>query len=330
MDTASHIVIGLGIGALAQIDPVVSDQLALSQAVMIGTLIGSNAPDFDFIYRLHGKGSYFRHHRGLSHSLPTLPLWAILVSGFVYPFFPGTNFLHLFLWTFLAVILHVLFDLFNVHGTQILLPFSRKWIAFDAVPLMDPYILALHFLGFGLLPFYQSSVTFLAIYLFIFLYLGIRIFSTAAVKRHLNNHFVNAVRIKLIPRITLFKWDVIIETDVDFLLGTYSEESLSIEHTFSKIIEYPVLVSDSRKDQSISDFLACTTYAYPFVYVRKNGFLVYWKDLRFRTKKFFPYLAIQFISSDLKRKNSYIGKVVSLKQYKKVIRNLTNTSSSIK
>lgn len=330
MDTFSHIVIGLGIGALAQIDPVVSENQTLSNAILIGTVIGSNAPDFDFIYRLKGKGSYFRHHRGLSHSLPALPFWSILVSGLLYSFIPGMDFLHLFLWTFLAVILHVLFDLFNVHGTQILLPFSRKWISFDAVPLIDPYILTVHFLGFSLLVFYQPGLTFLVIYLFIYIYIAVRTYLTVAARHHLNHHFINAIGIKMIPRMTLLKWDVIIETDEDFLFGAYSEKSLAIEHTLSKKNNFPVLVSDSRMDQSISDFLACTTYAYPFVDVRKDGYFIYWKDLRFRTKKFFPYLAIQFISSDFKRKNSYIGKVHSLKHYKKVHRALSNSTSSIK
>lgn len=328
MDTFSHIVIGFGIGALAQIDPAISSNQTLSQAVMLGAVIGSNAPDFDFIYRLKGKGSYFRNHRGLSHSLPALPLWGLLVSGLLYPFFPVSGFFHLFLWTFLAVILHVCFDLFNVHGTQILLPFSHKWIAFDAIPLFDPYIMMLHFLGFGLLYFYQAGITFLMIYGFIFLYLAVRFLSALLTKRHLQQYFINADRIKLIPRITLFKWDVIIETEEDFLFGVYSGNRLDIEHTLSKKIDFPVLVSDSANDPSVSDFLAGTTFAYPFVAVRKNGYVVYWKDLRFRTKKFFPSLAIMFISYDLNSKNSYIGKLSSLKQYKKVLRSLTNSSSS--
>ncbi|MEH7238715.1 metal-dependent hydrolase [Bacillus sp. JJ1562] len=330
MDTFSHVVIGLGIGALAQIDPVVSENQNLSQAILLGTVIGSNAPDFDFIYRLRGKGNYFRHHRGLSHSLPVLPLWAILVSGILYPLISGTDFFHLFFWTFLAVILHVLFDLFNVHGTQIVRPFSQKWVAFDAVPLIDPFILTLHFLGFGLLFYYQPGITFLTIYAFVFLYLGVRTYSTVAAKRHLNDYFINAVRIKLVPRISLSRWDVIIETKENFLFGTYSEKTLEIEHTHSKKVNFPSLVSESQKDQSISDFLSCATYAYPFVVVRKNGYFVYWKDLRFRTNKFFPYLAIQFISPDLKCKNSYIGKVSSLRHYKKVIRSLTDPSQSKK
>ncbi|MED4228562.1 metal-dependent hydrolase [Neobacillus cucumis] len=322
MDTFSHVVIGLGIGALAQIDPVVSTNESLSQAVILGAVIGSNAPDFDFLYRLKGKGSYIRNHRGLSHSIPALPLWGIMVTVILY-LIAGISFFHLFLWTFLAVILHVFFDLFNVHGTQILRPYSQKWIAFDAVPLLDPYILLLHFLGFVLIIFFQSGMTFLIIYIILLFYLAIRTFSAILAKRHLQCHFINAERIKLIPRITLFKWDIIIETREDFLFGIYSVNSLTIEHTLSKKINFPTLVSDSQYNQEVSDFLASTNFAYPFVKVRKKGYIVYWKDLRFRTKSFFPSVAIQYISSDLNRKRSYIGRVNTMKQYKRVLRNLT-------
>jgi inner membrane protein len=64
MDTFSHIMIGLGLGAFAQIDPIIADNSTLSQAVIIGTVIGSNAPDFDYLYNLKDKGSYYRNHRG--------------------------------------------------------------------------------------------------------------------------------------------------------------------------------------------------------------------------------------------------------------------------
>ena len=330
MDTFSHIVIGLGIGALAQLDPSVSDHSTLTQAVIIGAVIGSNAPDFDFIYRLRGKGSYIRNHRGFSHSVPALPLWGMVVTCGVFPFFPSANFLHLFLWTFLAVMFHCLFDLFNVHGTQMLFPFSRKWIAFDAIPLVDPYILMLHFLGFSLLPFFHSGETFLAIYLFLFIYLAIRTFTSILAKKQLQHHFRNAIRIKLIPRTALFKWDVIIESNEDFLFGGYSEDSLFIEHTLSKNAYFSKLISDSQKDPTVSDFLSSTHFAYPFVRECKSGFFVDWHDLRFRTNKFFPYRAILFISADFKNKKGYIGKLNSLKQYKKVMRDLKNSKEDVK
>jgi inner membrane protein len=329
MDTFSHIVIGMGLGALAQIDPAISNDPTLSQAVFLGAVIGSNAPDIDFVFRLKSNGSYIRHHRGYSHSLPALPLWGIIVSGAIFPFFFGVNFFHLFIWSFIAVILHVLLDLFNVDGTQILLPFSRKWITFDAIPLIDPYILLLHFLGFSLLPLFHSGETFLVIYVFMFLYIAIRTISTVVIKKYLQIHFVNAIQIKLIPRMVWFKWDTIIETKEDFIFGVYSENSLNVEHTLSKKIDFPELVKVSQNDHSVSDFLSATQFAYPFVQKYKSGYYVFWKDLRFRTKKFFPFRAILYISSDFKNKKSYVGWFNSLKKYKKVLKNLKNTSTSI-
>lgn len=329
MDTFSHIVMGLGIGALAQIDPVVSNNHSLSQAVLLGAVIGSNAPDFDFIYRMKGKGSYIRNHRGISHSLPALPLWAVFVSGFIYLFLPGADFLHLFLWTFLAVILHVFLDLFNVHGTQVLLPFSRKWISFDSIPLTDPFIFMLHVLGFCLLPFFHSGKTFLVIYACMFLYLFIRTFSTIFIKKYLHSYFQNAIEIKCIPHTSIGKYDVIIETNEDFLFGVYYKNELYIEHSFSKVIPFPELVEDSKSDEVVADLLSSTHFAYPFVRECKKGYLIYWNDLRFRTKRFFRFGAILFISSDLKCKKRYIGHVNSPKQYKKVLKNLKNSHSSI-
>mgnify|MGYP001096280644 CR=1 FL=1 len=129
MDTFSHIIIGLGLGALAQIDPVISNDNSLKTAVLIGTVVGSNAPDFDFIHRFKGKSSYYQNHRGWSHSLPAIPMWSILTTAAILPFFQETSIFHLFLWITLAVTLHVLLDLFNVNGTQAIRPFSSKWLS---------------------------------------------------------------------------------------------------------------------------------------------------------------------------------------------------------
>ncbi len=322
MDTISHITIGLGLGELAQIDPLVAGNPTLSHAVLLGTVIGSNLPDFDFVCLMKGKGSYFRNHRAFSHSILALPIWSIALSGVIYLFFPKASFLHLFLWTLLSVILHVFFDLFNVHGTQILLPFFKKWISFDSLPLVDPTLLLVHLLGFCLLPFFHPGTIFLIIYLFILFYVAFRTLSTIFVKEYLKGYFRNSTRIKLIPQSSPFKWGIIIETKEDFLFGHFSKGDLLIEHSLSKKIDYPELVSDSKNHPSIADFLSSTHYAYPFVYERKNGYLIYWKDLRFRSNKFFSTLAILFISSDLNVKNCFIGSLHSLKQYRKIIKKL--------
>lgn len=322
MDTLSHIVIGTGLGALAYLDPAVSSSETMAQAVLIGTVLGSNAPDFDIVCRLMGKGSYYRHHRGASHSLLALPIWGLAVSSAILPFFPGINFMSLFFWVFLAVILHVVFDLFNMHGTQILLPFSRSWIAFDAIPLIDPFILTAHFIGFALMNWLNPGLVFLLVYSIIFIYLAIRVLSSFLTRRQLEKHFTNAERIKLTPHARWFRWDVIIDTDTDFIFGTHSLDSLMIDHTLSKKVNFPELVLTSRNDQHVSDFLSSTHFAYPFAERRSAGYFVFWKDLRFRSKKFFPNAAILFFTADQKQHGSYIGTLNSLKHYKNVLKNL--------
>ena len=92
MDTGTHLVIGLGLAGLSQIDPSISANTAATTAVFIGTVIGSQIPDIDGLLRFKGNAVYIRNHRGRSHSLPALPLWTLLITGAIAPFFHGIPF----------------------------------------------------------------------------------------------------------------------------------------------------------------------------------------------------------------------------------------------
>lgn len=331
MDTTSHIVIGLGLGALAQIDPVVANSSSLSAAVVLGTVIGSNAPDADCIYKLKGKGSYFRNHRGWSHSLPALPLWGLAVAGLVHPFFPESSFFHLFMWTFLAVILHVVFDLFNVYGTQAARPLSSNWISMDSIPLVDPFILGMHAIGFALIPFFEPGIIFSIIYIFILLHIVFRTFYARRIKKHLGLYYPEASRFKLIPRTDLLTWDFLIENEDEFIFGAYTAIRIKVEHKLPKHSENPDLIEKSKKEQNVSDFLSSTEFAYPFVKKTRSGYFVMWKDLRFRMEKsYFPYHAIMYITKDLKHQSTITDKIYSLKNYKKILRELEECATTNK
>ncbi len=65
MDTGTHVVMGIAIGGLATLDPVVTSSPAMAQAVMVGAIIGSQAPDFDTVLKLKNNAVYIRNHRGL-------------------------------------------------------------------------------------------------------------------------------------------------------------------------------------------------------------------------------------------------------------------------
>ena len=328
MDTSSHILIGFGLAALAQVDPVVSGSETLTQAVIIGSVIGSNAPDFDILYKLKGSSSYCKNHRSYSHSLPILPLWALLILVVLMPIFPNISYFHLFFWIFLAVVIHVGTDLLNVHGTQVLLPFSRAWISFGTIPLLDPFITIVHLAGFFCLLFFEPGNVFSLIYCLILIYILIRVFYRTWIYHQLKEHFLHATSITLIPKASILKWDVLIETKEDFLFGAYLNNSLSIEHSIAKKTEFPDVLKNCPTHPTVSDFLSSTNYAFPFVEKRKDGYFVLWKDLRFRHKKFFPYFSIMFLSSDGRQiYSTFSGWCYSLKQLRKVIRKMKRSKT---
>src|SRR5699024_6085660 len=117
---------------------------ALFNAVMVGTISGSQAPDFDTILKMKGNAVYIRNHRGITHSVPAVLMWGILIAGIIYAFVPQVPFVHLWAWTFLAVIIHVLVDIFNAYGTQAYRPFTKRWVAYGFINTFDPYIFLLH------------------------------------------------------------------------------------------------------------------------------------------------------------------------------------------
>ena len=81
MDTGTHLVFGLGLAGLAMTDPVVASNPPLFGAVLAGTIIGSQAPDLDGLLRLKSNALYIRNHRGISHSLPAVLIWTVLITA---------------------------------------------------------------------------------------------------------------------------------------------------------------------------------------------------------------------------------------------------------
>lgn len=71
MDTLSHITTGIGLAGLAFLDPTIANQPELFPAILTCTILGSNAPDIDFLLKLKGNETYVNNHRGLSPLYPS-------------------------------------------------------------------------------------------------------------------------------------------------------------------------------------------------------------------------------------------------------------------
>src|SRR5699024_10723046 len=130
-----------------------------------------NAPDFDTVVKLKNNATYIRHHRGASHSIPAVIMWGIVISRIIHALVPRINFLHLWTWTCLAVIIHVLTDITNAYGTQAGKPFTNRWMALGFINTFDPYIFWLHIAGIiAWILGAQPGYTWLIVYTVIILY----------------------------------------------------------------------------------------------------------------------------------------------------------------
>src|SRR5690554_4119312 len=172
LDTGTHLVVGLGLAGLAYIDPVVAANTNVATAVLIGTVVGSQAPDLDGLLRFKGNASYIKNHRGMSHSIPAILIWTVLITGLLTILFDSLPLLHVGFWVGTAVIIHVFSDLFNTYGTQAIRPFSEKWISWNIIHIFDPIIFTTHLIaillwGFGIA---NPVLIFPILYVFLILY----------------------------------------------------------------------------------------------------------------------------------------------------------------
>ena len=318
METSTHILFGIGIASLATLDPALQDDRL---PLYLSCILASNAPDFDYAAKLKGKSEYYKVHRGFSHSLLMLPLWAFLITAVCIPFSQNNGFVqHLFIWNLAAATIHILTDVFNIHGTQAFRPFTKKWISLDFVPLFDYFIFILHSVGLILiLAGFPSGSTFLGIYLILSVYLLLRFIFRSFIYHQLSTHFIHSKRMKIIPNMDLYSWQVIIEVDSDYLLGKYTLGKLEVDSVLEK--EAPSFVSwieASKHNQEISNFITSTSFVYPKVVARKNLMEVRWIDLRFRKGRSFPFKATWLYSHNKSIEKSHAGWFHHPAQYKRM------------
>lgn len=309
MDTSTHITFGFGLAGLAYLDPAVSSDPSLATAILFGTVLGSNAPDFDYLIKLvKGNGMYIEHHRGASHSIFALIIWTLLISGIIFFIAGNIDVLSLLYWTFLAVVLHVGLDLMNAYGTQAGRPFTKKWLSLNFLPLIDPLIFLLHVLGFFLWYVgYFPGTIFAFVYMMIAIYIIIRFIVYKIVRGFIINSTEMDGIFTLIPSIWLHKWDFVIETTSTYYVGSVTYKELEWIHHFDKHDNNCPKIKASLNDKNVVHFLANSTHTHALIVPGSTEVEVRWLDLRFRNKNHYPYMAVAKINNHNEIISSYTG-----------------------
>ncbi|WP_017728959.1 metal-dependent hydrolase [Halalkalibacterium ligniniphilum] len=327
MDTGTHVVMGIALGGLATLDPVVANDPVMKQAVMIAAIVGSQAPDFDTVLKLRNNAVYIRNHRGITHSIPALFLWPLLISGSLLLFFPEASFATLLLWSFIAVFLHVFVDIFNAYGTQALRPITKRWVALGVINIFDPFIFFTHLgaiflwqLGLG------PAEAFISLYVLLVFYYIWRIKSKRNVVKLARRQFPIASHIFVSPTLKWTHWHVVIRTPDMLYVAKASDSQLQLyeQYPFEPIPETKILKA-AKKDENLSAFLSFSP-TYRWVIKETDDMIeVRFYDLRYRSKGHYPFIAIVQLDHNLSILSSYTGWVYSEETLQKKLDVVTHT-----
>jgi inner membrane protein len=148
MDNLTHTLVGAAIGRAA-----LARRTSLGMAAL---MIGANLPDVDVLGIPFGLNLGFR--RGITHGLPALVIWPLLLSGMLLlwsrwrggrqPGRPAPIASQLLLLSAVGVLSHPVLDWFNSYGLRWLMPIRGTWFYGDTWFIIDPWVLGV--LGFAL------------------------------------------------------------------------------------------------------------------------------------------------------------------------------------
>ncbi|WP_088831931.1 metal-dependent hydrolase [Paenibacillus tyrfis] len=310
MDTGSHLLFGATLAGLAMLQPEVAQEPALLHAVLAAALIGSHAPDFDTVARVRGYAAYIRVHRGITHSLPALLLWPLVLSvPIAWGFGVWEHEPLVFAWTMAAVVFHVFLDWLNAYGVQCFRPFSQRWHHLDALPLFEPVLFVTH--AAGLIAWLATGLNpgwmFLWIYFFTFVYIGGRLLHHQSVVRFVRMRLGLEGVCHVVPSLYWFRWQFVLESSDAFYTGNVYSKELTVKDIYAKHTEGGMAVEATRAVDGVRAFLHFAQRVHVTCTERQDGYEVRWRDMRFWHNHKLPFGVDVTLDQDLKVVSQSLG-----------------------
>jgi inner membrane protein len=149
MDTLTHALSG-ALAARAVAPAVTRPGELTPRDRMLCGFVSAAFPDSDILLRLFGPLVYIDLHRGVTHSIILLPLWALLLAWLLSRFLRCRySWRAIYSTAALGIGIHIAGDVITAYGTMIFAPFSHYRVAFPFTFIIDPYFTRIIALGLG-------------------------------------------------------------------------------------------------------------------------------------------------------------------------------------
>jgi inner membrane protein len=155
MDTITHALSG---ALLARAVGSPSNGITLGQRTWVGAAAAA-FPDIDFILLFVDPMTYLTWHRGPTHSLVLLPIWAALMAGVAYFILKKRiSFWALVPVCAIGLAVHIVGDVITVYGTGILSPLSDTKATISTTFIIDLFFTGIILLGLTISKFWKPQL----------------------------------------------------------------------------------------------------------------------------------------------------------------------------
>ncbi len=199
----------------------------VDKSCLIVAAVAAAFPDIDYLLFWVNPYKFITEwHRGMTHSVLMLPIWAGLISTISYRVTKGRiPFSVLFGFSSLGLLTHLAADLITLYGIQLFSPFSNRRFALSITFDMDPWIglMASLSLLFG---YFKRSVAFIGLFLiasYLLILFYFQYSATKMVETRLNLSGIPGSRAYALPQPFLpFHWKLVIDQDDHYELAHLS------------------------------------------------------------------------------------------------------------
>jgi len=157
VDTLTHALSGALLARATAPEPANEKTLPLGRRLVIGFLAAA-APDLDFVIGYVGPVEYLLHHRGATHSLILLPLWAFLLAKLCAVIWRGDRpWKAYFEVIALGLGIHIAGDWITSFGTIVFAPFSDARLGLGTTFIIDLWFTGIILAGLAACALWRKS-----------------------------------------------------------------------------------------------------------------------------------------------------------------------------
>jgi inner membrane protein len=157
VDTLTHALSGALLARATAPQQVDEKTLPLRRRLLIG-FFAAAAPDLDFVIGYVGPIEYILHHRGVTHSLILLPLWAFLLAKLFAVIWRGDRPWRAYFGVIaMSLGIHIAGDVITSFGTMVFAPLSDMRVEIGTTFIIDLWFTGIILAGLAAAAMWRSS-----------------------------------------------------------------------------------------------------------------------------------------------------------------------------